>query len=628
MTFQELGLKKELLSALTKIGFVNPTPIQQQAIPYLINEKGDLVGLASTGTGKTAAFGLPLLHHLEQDLTQTQGLILCPTRELCIQIANDLVNFSSECDDVRIVPVYGGTDIMKQIRQVERGAHIIVATPGRLIDLIERKKIKLSTVETVILDEADEMLNMGFKEDIDLILKQTPAGKSVWLFSATMPKEVANIARNYMDSPFEITVGGKNEGNKNIEHDYYIVKERDRYEALKRIIDFNPDIYGLIFCRTKIETARVADKLMAEGYNAEPLHGDLSQAQRDRVMDKFRQRTLQILVATDVAARGIDVTDITHVIHYNLPEDVENYTHRSGRTARAGKKGVSIAIVNSKELFKIKSIERIIKSSFVLKSVPTPDQICEVRLMSTVNKIVETPVDAKRMSKYMPGIMAKLADLSNEELVQKFVAAEFNRLLDYYSGSAADLNSDGKNDRSDRRDRNDRDRKSDFSDSGFKKGRRGEGRREDLNVQRFFVNLGRKDGLNQGALLRLVCDNAGVTKNSIGKIDIMNNFSFFDADKSEVENILKKMKGAEFEGKTMSVEQTSKGDKSSGFDSSKKSSDRFSDRKPKKEFGKSSDRFSSRREKKDFAYEFDGGEKSSRRSSSSKSDKPKSKRRY
>lgn len=624
MTFQELGLKNEILSAITKIGFVNPTPIQQQAIPYLLEKQGDLVGLASTGTGKTAAFGLPMLHLIDASSKHTQGLVLCPTRELCIQITNDLQNYSEFLGGVNVVPVYGGTDIVKQIRQIERGAQIVVATPGRLIDLIERKKIKLQTIQYVVLDEADEMLNMGFKEDIDQILTQTPAEKSVWLFSATMPKEVASIAKNYMESPFEITVGGKNEGNKNIEHDYYVVRERDRYEALKRIIDFNPDIYGLIFCRTRMETGKVADKLMAEGYNAEPLHGDLSQAQRDRVMDKFRQRTLQILVATDVAARGIDVTDITHVIHYNLPEDVENYTHRSGRTARAGKKGISIALVNSKEMYKIKAIERIIKSNFAVKSVPSPDQICEIRLMHMVTKIADAPVDANRMNKYMPAVMEKLNHFTNEELVQRFVSGEFNKLLDYYSGSASDLNADGKSDRgsdrnSDRNNRRDRDDRN--SDSGsFSKGRRSESSsRNDENFQRFFVNLGRRDGFNQGALLRMVCDNTGMDKSGIGKIDIMNNFSFFDAEKSQTEMILSKLKGTDFEGKEMSIEQTSKGDSRGSGESKGEGrggsrsfggggrSERFGDRKPKKEFGSSYRDRDDSKPKREFGAKRSGG---------------------
>lgn len=632
MTFQELGLKKPILSAIQKIGFENPTPIQQQAIPYLLDQQGDLVGLASTGTGKTAAFGLPMLHLIDEDRNETQGLVLCPTRELCIQITNDLQTYAAQMNNVTIVPVYGGTDIVKQMRQVERGVQIIVATPGRLIDLIERKKVKLKTIRYVVLDEADEMLNMGFKDAIDEILEQTPVEKSVWLFSATMPKEVASIAKNYMEKPFEITVGGKNEGNKNIEHEYYVIRERDRYDALKRILDFNPDIYGLIFCRTRMETGRVADKLMAEGYNAEPLHGDLSQAQRDRVMDKFRQRTLQILVATDVAARGIDVTDITHVIHYNLPEDVENYTHRSGRTARAGKKGVSIVLLNSKELFKIKSIERIIKSTITPRSIPSPDQICEIRLMHLVDKIASAPTDTNRMSKFMPAVMKKLGQFSAEELVSRFVSDEFNRLFDYYNGSAANLNVEESFEKRGRSDR-DRDRDRDSGSSKFGKKSSRDDFKGGTSFQRFFVNLGRKDGFNQGALLRLVCDSTGMDKSGIGKIDIMNNFSFFDADKGQTELILNKLKGADFEGKTMTVEQTSKGDdRGEGRSSRRDNSFGKSDRRPKSDFGARSSDSSSKKGKSGFGNsdgfrsrktdKDDSGFGSSRRSS----DRPRSRR--
>jgi len=564
MTFEELGLKKELLSAVTKIGFVNPTPIQQQAIPYLLEKQGDLIGLASTGTGKTAAFGLPMLNLIDIDSKIVQGLVLCPTRELCIQITNDLEKYSENLRGANVVPVYGGADIVKQIKQIQYGAQIIVATPGRLIDLIERKKVRLQDVKYVVLDEADEMLNMGFKEDIDQILQQTPDEKSVWLFSATMPKEVANIAKNYMTDPFEVTVGGKNESNKNIEHDYYIVKERDRYAALKRIIDFNPDIYGLIFCRTRRDTGAVADKLMADGYNAEPLHGDLSQAQRDRVMDKFRQKTLQILVATDVAARGIDVNDITHVVHYSLPEDVENYTHRSGRTARAGKKGISISLINTKESRKIQSIERIIKAPFTLKQIPSADQICELQLMHLVTKMTEVEVDEKGIGKYMPAVMEKLNSFTKEELIHRFVSTEFNRFLNYYDKSKNNLNAEsdsrGGDDRGDSRERGRRGDRDERPSRDFSDRKRKDSRNDDGNFQRFFVNLGRKDGFNHGALLRLVCDNTGMDKGGIGKIDILNNFSFFDAEKSETPNILKKLQGLDFEGKAMTIEETKKGD--------------------------------------------------------------------
>ncbi|MBD3636890.1 MAG: DEAD/DEAH box helicase [Crocinitomicaceae bacterium] len=535
MEFKEMGLSTEILNAIADIGFVEPTPIQQQAIPHLLTDPSDLIGLASTGTGKTASFGLPLLNYVDTTLKATQGLIICPTRELCIQISNDLDNYSKNIKGLNVVSVYGGTDINKQIRQIAKGAHVIVATPGRLVDLINRKKVKLNEVDTVILDEADEMLNMGFKEDIDAILKQTPDDKCVWLFSATMPREVAEIAKNYMVEPFEITVGGRNESNKNIHHHAYTVKERDRYAALKRLIDFNPDIYGLIFCRTRRQTAEVADKLMSDGYSAEPLHGDLSQAQRDRVMNKFRDKHLQILVATDVAARGIDVDDITHVIHYNLPEDVENYTHRSGRTARAGKEGISIALINTKEGRKVNSIEKIIKTKFEQKKLPDPKKIIARQLFHMIDEVSEAKVDDEAIYEYMPEVMKKLGEFDKEELVKKFVSVEFNKFLNYYANSR-DLDASQSSSR----------------ESGRK------GRINDSNKDRFFVNLGKRDGLNQGALLRLICDTTGLKNGAIGKIDILDNFSFFDADKTETAMLVKKMQNIDFEGKKMNVEQTKK----------------------------------------------------------------------
>jgi ATP-dependent RNA helicase DeaD len=553
MTFKELGLNDNIISAITEMGYENPTPIQEQAIPYLLDNQGDLIGLASTGTGKTAAFGLPLLNQIDVQDKSTQGLIICPTRELCLQISRDLADYSKKIKGLKVSAVYGGTDIVKQIREIERGVQVIVATPGRLMDLIKRRKVKLSTVKTVILDEADEMLNMGFKEDIDAILEKTPNDKAVWLFSATMPKEVARIAKNYMTDPFEITVGGKNETNKNIEHQYYVVKGREKYEGLKRILDFNPDIYGLVFCRTRRDTAAVADKLMADGYSAEPLHGDLSQAQRDRVMEKFRNKGIQVLVATDVAARGIDVNDITHVIHHSLPEDVENYTHRSGRTARAGKNGISAAIITPSEGRKIKQIERIIKSTFVKKDVPKADEICEKQLFHLVDKMHDVQVNEKEIGKYMPTVMEKLGEFTKEEIIAKFVSTEFNRFLNYYS-KAKDIRADI----SDRGGRNDRD-----NDRG---GRRERGERREFrdNQQRFFVSLGRKDGFNNGALLRLICDSTGISKGKIGKIDILNNFSFFEADKSETDVIISNAQGIDFDGHTMNVEVTNSAPKSGG----------------------------------------------------------------
>ena len=538
MEFKEMELGEEILSAITAIGFEKPTPIQEQAIPHLLEDPSDLIGLASTGTGKTAAFGLPLLYYVDPDMKDTQGLVICPTRELCLQISQDLATYGKNLKGVNVVAVYGGTDIGKQIKQIQKGAQIIVATPGRLKDLIQRKKVKLNNIDVVILDEADEMLNMGFKEDIDDILAKTPEDKCVWLFSATMPKEVSRIAKTYMVEPFEITVGGKNETNKNISHEAYTIKERDRYAALKRLIDFNPNIYGLIFCRTRRQTADVADKLMNDGYSAEPIHGDLSQAQRDRVMAKFRDKHLQILVATDVAARGIDVDDITHVIHYNLPEDVENYTHRSGRTARAGKKGVSISLINTKEGRKVKSIEKIIKTDIEKKKLPDPQKIIARQLFHMITEVKEAEVDEKAIQEYMPEVMKTLGTLDGEELVKKFVSFEFNKFVRYYTNSR-NLDADAK--------------------AGREPKTRGS---SDENMNRFFASLGRRDGLNSGALLRLICDNTGLKNNAIGKIDIMNNFSFFDADKKHTELLIKSLQNIDFEGKILNVEQTKGSSKS------------------------------------------------------------------
>ncbi|MEN9301655.1 MAG: DEAD-box ATP-dependent helicase CshA [Bacteroidota bacterium] len=542
MTFEELGLRKEVLKSLTELGFEAPTPIQEQAIPHLLKEDCDFVGLAQTGTGKTAAFGLPLINNINTKAKLPQGLIICPTRELCLQITKDLEVFSKYLD-CNIVPVYGGTDIRRQMTDVKKGAAIIVATPGRLVDLINRKVVVLNEVNYVILDEADEMLNMGFKEDIDAILETTPIDKNVWLFSATMPKEVAFIAKNYMDNPLEVSIGHKNQSNENIDHIYYAVKERDRYEAVKRLIDFNPSIYGLIFCRTKNETAAVAEKLAKEGYNAEPLHGDLTQAMRDRVMERFRSKELQILVATDVAARGLDIDNITHVINYNLPDDIENYTHRSGRTARAGKKGESLVLVNSREMFKITAIEKQMRTTFRKGIIPNAEEICEIQLMKLINKTIATEVKEADIQKFMPQILDSFESLSKEEVIKKFVSAEFNRFIDYYE-RAGDLNAAAKKD----------ERKERPASKGDQA--------RDEGKTRFFVNVGRRDGLNPGALLRVVCDATGLKSSNIGRIDLMASFSFFDADEEFTERILKHVNGAVFEGHHISVEVTA--DKGNG----------------------------------------------------------------
>jgi ATP-dependent RNA helicase DeaD len=540
MTFKELGLKSEVLKSLEELGFATPTPIQQEAIPHLLGEESDFVGLAQTGTGKTAAFGLPLVNRIDTSMKIPQGLIICPTRELCLQITKDLQQFSKHLK-VNVVAVYGGTDIRNQMKDIKRGANVIVATPGRLCDLIKRKAITLGEVETVILDEADEMLNMGFKEDIDAILDQTPTYKNVWLFSATMPKEVASIAKNYMENPLEVSIGHKNQTNENIDHIYFMVKERDRYRALKRLIDFNPNIYGLVFCRTRRETAEVAEKLGKEGYSAEPLHGDLSQAQRDRVMGRFRSKAMQLLVATDVAARGIDVDDITHVINYNLPDEIENYTHRSGRTARAGKHGESLVLINTRELHKIKTIEKKIRTTFIEGAIPSAKEICEIQLMKLIDNVVSTDVREDDIEGFMPMIMGEFESLTKEEIVKRFVSAEFNRFIEYYE-RAGDLNASAEKGRDDR---------------GPKGRDRGKGRdRNDENKTRFFVNLGKKDGLNPGGLLRVACDSTGLKSSSFGRIDILSSYSFFEVDNSLADKILQDVNGADYEGHTMNVEIT------------------------------------------------------------------------
>ncbi|MGV3632338.1 MAG: DEAD/DEAH box helicase [Bacteroidota bacterium] len=551
MTFSELGLRGEVLKSIQDLGFDVPTPIQQKAIPHLLQSESDFVGLAQTGTGKTAAFGLPLVNNVKPGINSPQGLIICPTRELCLQITKDLENYSKYDKTTSIVAVYGGSDIRRQMTQV-KSATIIVATPGRLNDLINRRAVNLSEVECVVLDEADEMLNMGFKEDIDTILEKTPEYKNVWLFSATMPKEVAAIAKNYMENPLEVSIGTKNQGNVNIEHIFYSVKETNRYAALKRLIDVNPDIFGVVFCRTRQETQSVAEKLGKDGYNAEALHGDLSQAQRDNVMKRFRDKTLQLLVATDVAARGIDVDSISHVINYNLPDDIENYTHRSGRTARAGKKGQSIVLINTRENFKIRAIEKQINTTFIVGKIPSPEEICSIQLTSLISKIKETDVKEDKIEKFMISIMSDFADLSKEEVIKKFISAEFNRFIEYYE-RAGDLNAD-----SDRKDRGERAERGERSDR-FERSERGERRqRNDENKTRFFVSLGKRDGLNPGGLLRVICDETGLTSSNIGKIDILPSFSFFEADDAHAQNILNKLNGADYEGNTVSIEITKK----------------------------------------------------------------------
>jgi len=542
--FLNLGIRHDIVNAISELGFENPTPIQEQSIPVLLTGSNDFVGLAQTGTGKTAAFGLPLLELLDFEENHPQALVLCPTRELCLQIANDIKNYSKKMNNVHVVAVYGGASISDQLRQIRRGVQIVVATPGRMLDIINRGAIDFTGVKYVVLDEADEMLNMGFQEDIDNILSTTPDTKKTWLFSATMPAEVRRIAKKYMDEPFELTMGTKNTGNANIEHEYYVVRARDKYAAFKRIVDFNPDIFGIVFCRTKIETQDIAEALIKDGYNADSLHGDLSQQQRDKVMKRYRERSLQLLIATDVAARGIDVNDVTHVINYSLPDEVENYTHRSGRTARAGKTGVSIAIVNAKELGKIRQIERVIGKKFVKAEIPTGFDVCEKQLFSIVHKIHDVTVNEQQIEQYIPRIMEEFKDLSKEDLVKRFASIEFNRFLDYYK-NAPDLNAPVEESRGERGERSGRDfgGKSEYT--------------------RLFINLGSVDEFNRGELLGYICNNAKISGRIVGKIDVKGVYSFFEVPHADTEKVMESFKGVEFKGREVRIEVSGEGTSSS-----------------------------------------------------------------
>ncbi|SDE46852.1 ATP-dependent RNA helicase DeaD [Mucilaginibacter pineti] len=544
--FINLGIRHDIVNAISELGFENPTPIQEQSIPVLLTGSNDFVGLAQTGTGKTAAFGLPLLELLDFEQNHPQALILCPTRELCLQITNDIKNYSKKMDNVHVVAVYGGASIMDQLRQIKRGVQIVVATPGRMLDIINRKAIDFSKVKYVVLDEADEMLNMGFQEDIDNILSTTPDEKKTWLFSATMPAEVRRIAKKYMDNPFELTMGEKNTGNVNIEHEYYIVRARDKYAAFKRIVDFNPDIFGIVFCRTKIETQDIAEALIKDGYNADSLHGDLSQQQRDKVMKRYRERNLQLLIATDVAARGIDVNDVTHVINYSLPDEVENYTHRSGRTARAGKTGVSIAIVNAKELGKIRQIERVIGKKFVKAEIPTGFDVCEKQLFSIVHKVHNVQVNEEQIEQYLPRILEEFKDFSKEDFIKRFASIEFNRFLDYYK-NAPDLNANVEEGRS-------RDR---FDDRG-ERGERGAPSGPSAYT-RLFINLGSVDEFNRGDLLGYICNQSKISGRTVGKIDVKGVYSFFEVPNEDVEKVSAGFAGAEFKGRPVRIEVSGEG---------------------------------------------------------------------
>ena len=536
--FKDLGVNKGLLKAVEEMGFVSPTAVQELAIPYLLKGKKDLIALAQTGTGKTAAFGLPCIQHVDRKVKNVQTIVLCPTRELCIQISMDLMKFAKHLDYVKIVAVYGGTSIENQIKSIKKGVQIIVGTPGRTKDLINRRVLKLDIVNKVVLDEADEMLSMGFKEDLNYILDTTSKNRQTMLFSATMSKEVRSISKKYMKDAEEITVERLNSGAKNVEHHVYNVNSKDKYDTLKRIADFNPDIYGIVFCRTRRETQQIANKFMNDGYNADAIHGELSQSQRDDVMSKFRQKSLQILIATDVAARGLDVDSLTHVINYSLPDDPEVYTHRSGRTGRAGKNGISIAISNSREGRKLKSIENKSQINFIRKDVPSGKDICSKQLFKLIERIQKVKVDQKQIEPFLEDIYSKLESLSREDLIKHFVSAEFNKFLDYYNKSKDVKNENKRNDKGENR--------KPFNE-------RSSNRNLFIN---FSINIGRKNGVSPIELISLINRALKSNEIEIGGIDIRESYTIFEIDGSIKNDLIKKIPKIDFNGNSLSIKQT------------------------------------------------------------------------
>ena len=543
-TFEGLGLDPRLVQATDALGFKQPTPIQEQAIPVLLSGTTDLVGLAQTGTGKTAAFGLPLLQLVDAAERYPQALVVCPTRELCMQIVNELELFKKFIPGMHVMAVYGGTSIGAQIRDLRRGVQIVAATPGRLIDLIERKAINLEQISYVVLDEADEMLNMGFQDDIEFILQNTPKRESTWLFSATMPPEIRRVSKKYMDSPKEITVGKVNAANKNIDHQYYVTSAHQRYETLKRIIDFNPGIYGIIFTRTKADAQAIAEKLTREGYDIDALHGDLTQQQRDKVMGEFRERTLQLLIATDVAARGIDVKEITHVINYELPDDVEVYTHRSGRTGRAGSTGIALSIVHSREIGKLRQIERIVQVPFHKMEIPSGKDVCRKQFFSFMDKLLQTDISHGDYETYVPMLAEKFADVSKEEVLKRVAAMEFDRFLKYYENSE-DLNV---RERAVGRDRESRggERKEYVRTDGRAKGRDFNGTGD---YAKLFVNLGTKDGFYKASFLQFILDMSDLRKEVLGRIDMKEMNSWIEVDRRSAPQMIRAIDGKNYKGR-------------------------------------------------------------------------------
>jgi ATP-dependent RNA helicase DeaD len=590
INFEEMGFTPGILKAIQELGFEQPMPVQEKVIPLMLAYDSDIIALAQTGTGKTAAFGLPLVQATDTESYDTQSLILCPTRELCMQITNDLADYSKYTGKLKILAVYGGASIDNQIRALKKGVHIIVATPGRLIDLIGRKAAKLGSVTNVILDEADEMLNMGFLDSINEILEEVPEGRRTLLFSATMSQEISTIARKYMNKPVEITIGTKNSSAENVSHGYYLVHAKDKYKVLKRLADSEPGIYAIVFCRTRIETQEVASKLIEDGYNADALHGDLSQVQRDTVMQKFRVRNIQLLVATDVAARGLDVDDLTHIINYNLPDDNEVYTHRSGRTGRAGKKGISVSLIHMRDRHNLQQIERMVKKPFKLLPIPSGSEICSKQMLNWVKKLESIETEHQEIERLLPDIKEKLASLDREELLRRVVSLQFDRFLDDYR-HGEDIVSP-----------------SSERDEGF----RGKGRKDGVksfpgNYTRLFINLGKTDGFYPEQLISLVNKNTTGPKVILGKIDLLKTFSFFEVEADHADEIINALNNARFNDRKVAVEVAQpKSDNPDYADRKEKRHAKWSDRKPDRKSdkkkgidgGKRSDRF--KKDKKAF----------------------------
>jgi len=539
VSFEGLGIEEGLLQSIHTLGFTQPTPIQEKAIPVLLQGTKDFIGLAQTGTGKTAAFGLPLLQLINKQQKFPQALIICPTRELCVQITNDLNSFKRKTDHVSVVAVYGGASIGMQIRDLKKGAHIVVATPGRLIDLIERKAINLENIHYVVLDEADEMLNMGFKDDIEFILKDTPNRQSTWLFSATMPAEIRQVSKRYMKQPFEITIGKVNAGANNIDHQYFVTSQVDRYETLKRTIDFNPGLYGIIFTRTKADAQEITESLIREGYDIEALHGDLTQPQRDKVMARFREKNLQLLIATDVAARGIDVQGISHVINYELPDDMEVYTHRSGRTGRAGRSGISISIVTPKEIYRLRQIERMLNTRFHKMDIPAGKDVCRKQFFHFIDKMLQADISHGEYETYLPLLKERFSTVEKEEILQRVAALEFDRFLKYYE-NAADLNL-----REEKKEAVKRGVHRDTKGRSFGSG----------NYERLFVNLGTKDGFYKASFLQFILDLSDLNKNVLGRVDMKEMNSWIEIEPSAAKKMIRAVDGKNYRGRRIRMNE-------------------------------------------------------------------------